>query len=78
MIEEIDEEKGTNDSETIVFDIYADNGKKFCECRKTNSYAVLSTKQGDICITDFIEQIYNSKSIIRKSKRVLYSSKDIM
>ena len=42
LIEEIDEEKGTNDSETIVFDIYADNGKKFCECRKTNSYAVLS------------------------------------
>ena len=78
MINKLNEVNRIKNYETIVFDIYADNGKKFCECRRTDSNAVLSTKQGDICLTDFIEQIFNNKSKLHKSKKVIYTSKDII
>ena len=53
----------------MVYDIAADNGKKFCECKKKGNDVILSTKQGDIELLDLMEQITNYRSAMKKRNK---------
>ena len=53
----------------VVYDIATDDGKKFCECRKTKYKVILSTKQGDISIMSLVEQVADPSAAYRKRKK---------
>lgn len=55
--------------EVVVYDIATDDGKKFCECRKSKYQVILSTKQGDISIMSLVEQVADPSVAYRKRKK---------
>ena len=42
-----------------IYDIAAENGKKFCECKKDGNDIILATKQGSISFMLLMEQVMN-------------------
>ena len=53
----------------LVFDIATDDGRKFCECKKSKYQVILSTKQGDISIMSLVVQVADPTVAYRKRKK---------